>query len=245
MGEKIALITGASGGIGQEVAKEIARLGYRVVLQYYRHREMVEELSMLLSEKGQETFICQADLSKAEEIEKLYEKIENHWGSPDLLVYTAGNAKTHLIQDLKNEEWESLLGVGLTGCVYCARRNAPSMIQKQTGQMIFFSSIWGITGASCESAYSAIKAGVIGFTKALAKELGPSGIKVNCIAPGPTKTAMISQYSDEEMKLIAEETALGYIASPEEIAKTVSFLVSEGGAYYTGQVLSPNGGMVI
>lgn len=245
MGKKTALITGASGGIGQAVAREVSSLGYKVILQYYQNQEKAEQLANEIKKNGREAFCFQANLSSPEEVDQLYDQIEEIGEAPELLIYTAGTAKTHLIQDLSNEEWDALVGVGLSGCVYCARRNAPSMIRAGAGQMIFFSSMWGLTGASCETAYSAVKAGVIGFTKALAKELGPSGIRVNCVAPGATNTDMLSAYSEEDLKLIAEETALGYIASPEEIAKTVTFLIGPGGQYYTGQVLSPNGGMVI
>lgn len=245
MAREVVLITGASGGIGRAVVRELAPLGCRLVLHYHRNRETVERFQEELIAKGAEVFIVQGDLSSSKEVNRVYEEIESQWHTPDILIYTAGIAKTHLIQDLTDESWEEILGIGLTGAIYCARRNVPAMVGNQKGKIILFSSIWGMVGASCETAYSAVKAGIIGFSKALAKELGPSGIRVNCIAPGAVDTAMLSTYTTEEMALIAEDAALGYIASPEEIGKTVAFLVGEGGNYYTGQVFSPNGGMVI
>ena len=167
------------------------------------------------------------------------------FGNIDILINNAGIGCTGLIQDLTLEEWQDVFNVNVNGVFNCTQAILPNMIAKHSGKIINISSIWGIVGASCEVAYSASKAAIIGFTKALAKEVGPSGITVNCIAPGIVMTDMVSQYSVEEFEEIRNQIPLGEIGTTEDIANSVFFLASNEANYITGQVLSPNGGWVM
>ena len=163
----------------------------------------------------------------------------------DILVNNAGIAASGLLQDLSQKEWDRLVAVDLTSVYVCCRLLIPEMVRQGYGRIVNISSIWGMVGASCEVAYSAVKAGVIGFSKALAKELGPSGITVNCVAPGVIDTDMMNGYDKETKRTLAEDTPLGRLGTPRDIAAAVLFLSGDGGSFITGQVLSPNGGFVI
>lgn len=239
---KKALVTGASGGIGQAVAKRLCRDGYRVVLNCFHSTEAAEQLCAQLS-AGQSgcAEVARADISDFEQTEAMFRAV----GDLDLLVNNAGIAQQKLFTDLTEEDWQRMLGVDVTGVFHCCRFALPAMIRRKSGRIINISSMWGQVGASCEVHYSAAKAAVIGLTKALAKEVGPSGITVNCIAPGVIATPMNHALGPETMRELAEETPLCRIGTPEDIAAAVSFLASPDAGFITGQVLGVNGGFVI
>lgn len=241
---KIALITGASGGIGACTARMLAREGYALALHCHQNTRAAEELRRELSAVT-DTIVVQGDLRRSFEVDALFDKTEQDLGPVFLLVNNAGAAGQTLLTDMSDNDWDDILSINLSSVFYCCRRAIPSMVRAHRGKIINISSIWGLCGASCEAAYSAAKAGVIGLTKALAKELGPSGITVNCIAPGVIDTPMNDHLSPEDKAALCEETPLMRIGNPQDIGGAVRYLASSAGDFVTGQVLSPNGGIVI
>ncbi len=229
------LITGASRGIGAAAARAFAENGDRVIINYNKS----QEAAIKLAEEIGGTAI-KADISKAEEVRTMFAKV----GRVDVLVNNAGVAGFSMFDALSDEEWNRIIDTNLSGVFYCTREVLPQMISRKSGAIINVSSIWGITGSACEVAYSAAKAGVIGMTKALAKEVGPSGIRVNCVAPGAIDTDMNSNFDEEAINALCDDTPLGRLGKAEEIAKAIVYLADEKG-FITGQVLSPNGGLVI
>lgn len=243
--EKTALITGASRGIGRACAIALAREGYNIAINYLNSREKAESLAEQLRAEGTRAIAAQADVSDADAVAAMCERIASEIGEITLLVNNAGIAQQALFCDITPQDWQRMFDVTVTGAYNCIRAVLPRMIARKSGRIINMSSVWGITGASCEVHYSAAKAALIGLTKALAKEVGPSGITVNCVAPGVIMTGMCAALTDETREALAEETPLGVLGRPEQIAKTVSFLAGEGGDFITGQVISPNGGFLI
>lgn len=233
---KTALVTGASGGIGAAIARALAGDGYKIILHYNSAAEKAETLA---DEIG--GIPVKADVSDQAQVEKMFEKA----GNVDVLVCCAGIASQELFTDITPEKWRKIFAVNVDGVYNCCRMAIPHMVHEKAGKIITVSSIWGMVGASCETAYSASKAAVIGLTKALAKELGPSGIQVNCVAPGVIDTEMNAMHSAETMEALREETPLGVIGTPEDVANVVRFLVSDKAKFITGQVISPNGGFLI
>ncbi len=233
---KKALVTGGAGGIGQAVCRKLAQDGYFVYVNYSKSREKAEKLAGEIC--GQAVGFDVSDISAVREIAE-------NIGNIDLLVNNAGISEINLFDKVSDERVNEILGINLMGTLNCSRVFLPEMIRKKSGCIINISSMWGQCGASCEVDYSASKAGVIGFTKALAKETAPSGIRVNCVAPGFIMTEMNRNFSDEDLKLILEDIPLGIFGKPEHIADAVSFLASEKAEYITGQILAVNGGMVI
>ena len=233
---KKALVTGGAGGIGQAVCRKLAQDGYFVYVNYSKSREKAEKLAGEIC--GQAVGFDVSDISAVREIAE-------NIGNIDLLVNNAGISEINLFDKVSDERVNEILGINLMGTLNCSRVFLPEMIRKKSGCIINISSMWGQCGASCEVDYSASKAGVIGFTKALAKEIAPSGIRVNCVAPGFIMTEMNRNFSDEDLKLILEDIPLGIFGKPEHIADAVSFLASEKAEYITGQILAVNGGMVI
>lgn len=240
---KKALVTGASGGIGRAVAARLAGDGYRVFLNYYKNEESARSLLERLTRAyGPEAAaLARADISDPAQVEDLFRAA----GKIDLLVNNAGIAQQKLFTDLTDRDWDDMFNVDVKGVFLCCRAALPAMIREKSGCIVNISSMWGQTGASCEVHYSAAKAAVIGLTKALAKEVGPSGIRVNCIAPGVIDTEMNAGFSEETMAQLREETPLCRIGSPEDIAEAAAFLASERAGFITGQVLGVSGGMVI
>ena len=242
---KTAVITGATQGIGWETARQFAAAGYGVAIHYHKKKEQAQALCRALTAQGADASIFCADLSDSLQAGKLIGAAERRFGRIDVLVNNAGIAQQKLFTDLTDEDWLAMLHTNLSSVFYCCRAALPGMIRRKQGKIINISSIWGITGASCEVHYSAAKAGVIGLTKALAKEVGPSGIQVNCIAPGVIDTPMNSRLTPETLASLREETPLERIGTPADIAQSALFLAGAGGDFITGQVLSPNGGFVI
>ncbi len=243
--KKTALVTGASRGIGRAAALALAKEGWRVVLNYFSSEGSAVAAVREILDAGGEAIAVQADVSDPGQVGILFAEAEKRFGPVELLVNNAGISQQKLLTDLSDEDWRHMMGVHLDGCFYCCRAALPAMIRKKAGKIINLSSIWGMVGGSCEVHYSAAKAGIIGLTKALAKEVGPSGIQVNCVAPGVIATEMNGQLSPEDLAALREETPLGRIGAPEDVAAAILFLASPAGDFITGQVLSPNGGFVI
>ena len=238
---KTVLVTGGSRGIGKAIVEKFASNDYQVILNYHK--------SFASAQKIAETFnnvkIFKADVTNRKEVQAMIDYTNHTFGKIDILINNAGIGCNGLLQDLTFEEWQDVFNVNVNGVFHCTQTVLPQMIQEHTGKIINISSIWGMVGSSCEVAYSASKAAIIGFTKALAKEVGPSGITVNAIAPGIVMTDMVSQYTLEEFDDIRSQIPLGNIGSTQDIANAAYFLASEEANYITGQVLSPNGGWVI
>lgn len=237
---KTVLITGASRGIGAETARIFAENGYRVIINYNKSKDAALSLAEEIGARA----IC-ADVSKQSDVCEMFNQIENEFSGVDILVNNAGIAQAKLFSDITEEEWDKMFSVNVKGMFNCTKAALSYMINKKSGKIINISSIWGIAGASCEVHYSASKAAVIGFTKALAKELGPSGITVNAVAPGVIMTDMCASLSEEDIEALKEETPTGKTGTPRDIAETILFLASSGGDFLTGQIISPNGGIVI
>ena len=231
------LITGGSRGIGAACVRKFAAAGDKVYFLYRTSENAAEALSR---ETGATGIKC--DVTDKNAVKNLFLNLNM---SVDILINNAGIAGFSLFQDLSEEEWSLMMETHLGGTFRCTKGVLPSMIAKQRGCIINISSMWGQVGASCEVAYSAAKAGIIGLTKALAKETGPSGIRVNCVAPGVIETEMNSGLTADTLTALAEETPLGRIGTTEEVAETVFWLASDSASFLTGQVIAPNGGLVI
>lgn len=243
---KTVIITGASRGIGSQCAILFAHKGYNVVINYNKSAAAANSLAASLSARGFPVSVARADVRQRSEVKLMVDDTYRKYGSIDVLVNNAGVASDNLITDVTEDEWNKICDVNLKGVFNCSQAVLPYMIKSKSGKIINISSMWGICGASCEVPYSAAKAGVIGFTKALAKEVAPSGINVNCVAPGLTETEMNSDYTAEELSaFVTEKIPLGRMASPSEIASAVYFLSSVDADYITGQVLSIDGGVTI
>ena len=245
MKNKTAIVTGGATGIGAACVRALCRDGYNVALCYNRSDTEAELLVSELSVKGFCVKAFRADVTSSEAADKLYEEISGELGNVYCIVNNAGIAQQKLFTDITDEDWQKMINVNLTGAFNICRSIIPALVREKQGRIINISSMWGQVGASCEVHYSAAKAGLIGMTKALAQELAPSGITVNCVAPGAIETAMMSAFSEEDKKALCEEIPLGRLGRPEEIAEAVSFLASDKAAYITGQVIAVNGGMVI
>lgn len=239
---KLALVTGASRGIGAAIAETLAREGLDVAVHCRANRAGAEETVRRCRELGvqAQAFFC--DVSDSAQVERLRNGIHSTMGDPLVLVNNAGVDAFGLLTDTTDEEWRRVMGTDLDGVFYCCRAFIPAMVHEKWGRIVNISSMWGIAGASCEAVYSAAKAGVIGLTKALARELGPSGITVNAVAPGVIRTDMNARHSAETMAQLREETPLCRLGKPEDVAAAAAFLASEQAGFITGQVLGTDGG---
>ncbi len=241
---RTVLITGAAGGIGAAAAEAFAAQEDRVLLNYRRSEQAARSLEERLLQKGQEAYCLQADVSDPQQVRRMFDIIEANWGGVDVLVNNAGIAQIKLFTDLTDEDWNRMIGVHLNGTFYCCRAALPYMIRQHEGRIINISSMWGQIGGSCEVHYSAAKAGVIGLTKALAKEEGLSGITVNCVAPGVIRTNMTAELTEEDIAVLRAETPTGSIGTPEDVARAILFLAGQDASFITGQILAVNGGFV-
>lgn len=242
---KTAIVTGGATGIGAAVVTELCKLGYSTAIVYYRSEENALALSSGLISAGFDAFPVKADVRDPDAVNAAVQKIFRLNGRIDVLVNNAGLAQRKLTQDVTDEEWRDLVDVNLSGPFYFSRAVLPHMIRVRAGRIVNIASMWGQVGAAMETAYSAAKAGLIGLTKALAKEAAPSGISVNCIAPGAIDTAMMQGFSAEDVEALCEEIPSGRLGTPGEVAKAVAFLAAEENAYITGQVIGVNGGLVV
>ncbi len=238
---KTILVTGGARGIGKAIVEKFAKNGYNVLLNYAHS----EEAAYMLSKAYPNIKTYKADISNKKEVTQMIEYAKNEFKHIDILVNNAGISTTGLIQDLSEEELNRLFAINVKGTIFCSQAVLPDMLSKHEGKIINISSVWGMVGASNEVAYSASKAAIIGFTKALAKEVGPSNIHVNAVAPGIIMTDMVSDYTVEEFDAIRSNIPLDRIGSTEDIANAVYYLASDDANYITGQVLSPNGGWII
>ena len=240
---KTVVVTGGSRGIGASIVKELARSGYQVILNYHNSEEQAKQLQEELKKEDIAIEIVKADVSKREDVKALMHVAMEKYGTIDVLINNAGIDQVKPFAEITDGDWNTMLQTNLTSAFYCTQEALPSMLQKQVGCIINISSVWGITGGSCEVAYSVSKAGMDGMTKALAKELGPSHIRVNSIAPGMIMTDMNAGYTVQELEEIKKAIPLERIGKPEDIAKCIKWLVEDN--YTTGQIISPNGGWVI
>ena len=236
---KVVVVTGGSRGIGAQIVKTLANENYKVILNYNNSKEQAEKIQQELLEQGKEIEIIKADVSKREETEKLIQFAINKFNKIDVLINNAGISQEGLFTDVTEEEWQKIINT----VFYCNQQALKYMIQEQQGCIINISSIWGEAGASCEVAYSTTKAAINGMTKALAKEVGPSNIRVNAIAPGIIDTDMNRNLTNEELEQIKEQIPLNKIGKALDIAKCVKWLIED--EYTTGQIISINGGWYI
>ena len=238
--EKIAIVTGGTRGIGKAIVYELCKKNIKVILNYKKSDNLAIKIK---EELGDKIEIFKADVSKREEVRNLINFTLNKFGTIDILVNNAGISQEKMFTDLTDDDWDNMIKTNLTSVFYTIQETLPTMIHNKNGCIINISSIYGLTGGSCEVHYSAAKAGIDGLTKALAKELGPSNIRVNSIAPGAIDTDMNINVTEEEWKIIENETPLMKRGKPEDIAKCAGWLVEDN--FTTGQVISPNGGLVI
>ena len=235
------LVTGGSRGIGAEIKKSFSRHGASVAFTYLSSED---EALVLAKETG--AFAIRADVANEEDTKRAVgEATALLGGAIDILVLNAGISISGLMTDLSLEEWNRLFSVNVTGAFLYSRATVPDMVRQHYGRIVTVSSIWGMVGASCEVAYSSTKAALLGFTKALAKELGPSGITVNAVAPGVILTSMMDCYSEEDRQALADETPMCRLGTPKDVASAVLYLASDDASFVTGQVLSPGGGIAI
>ena len=244
---KTVLITGGAGGIGAALCTGFAREGCAVAVHYHTQKEKAEQLAACLAETyGVKTAAVQADVSRSEDVKRLFDEADSALGSLDILVNNAGTAQQKLFTDITDADWDAMVGTNLSGVFYCCREALRRhMLPNHSGVILNISSMWGQVGASCEVHYSAVKAGVIGLTKALAKEVGLSGVRVNAIAPGVVMTEMMASFDSETLAALREETPLNALGTPGEIADAAVFLCSDRAKFITGQILGVNGGFII
>lgn len=242
---KVAFITGATRGIGRSIALELANEGYNIALNYRTENEALETLKKEISELGVECYPVQGDVSKAEDSERMTKEIIEHFEQIDVLVNNAGITKDKLIQRMKEEEFTDVINVNLVGTFNITKNVIKYMTKKRYGKIINISSVVGISGNAGQSNYAASKAGIIGFTKSIAKELASRNITANAVAPGFIKTDMTNVLKDEIKEAIEETIPLKRLGTAEDVAKVVNFLASEDSNYITGQVINVDGGMLM
>lgn len=242
---KIAVVTGGAKGIGKAISKKLAINGFKVIVNYNSSKEKAKLLYEEMLNLGYEIDLMKADLSKCDEAKKLIDNVIQKYNSIDVLVNNAGISIDGLFTDVSDEDWDNVINTNLRSAFICSREAVKTMVWNKSGKIINISSMWGITGASCEVVYSISKAGIIGLTKSLAKEVGPSNIQVNAVAPGVIMTDMMKGYTKDDIADLKERTPLMKIGTTEDIANAVAFLVSKKADFITGEILNVNGGFMI
>ena len=237
---KTILITGGARGIGKAIVYELAKSNYNIILNYNSSQKEAEQIEEELTKQGCKVDIYKADITKKEEVQKMIEYTIEKYKKVDVLINNAGISQIKTFAELTEEDWDKMIDTNLKSIFYTSKAVLSTMLHEQNGLILNISSIWGVIGASCEVHYSTAKAGMNGFTKALAKELGPSNIRVNAIAPGIIDTNMNANLSKEEVEQIKESIPLERIGKPEQIAKAVKWLIED--EYTTGQIISIDGG---
>lgn len=239
---RTVIVTGSSRGIGAEIARTFAKNGDNVVINCKSSKDKVQILFDEIESYGAKALLVCGDVSETEDVKRLFDETVKAFGTVDILINNAGIARSGLFQDTSDDDWEQIINTNLGGAFKCSREAVRYMLKNHSGRIINISSIWGQVGGSCEVSYSASKAGVIGLTKALAKELAPSGITVNCIAPGVINTDMLSCYTKDDLCALCDETPVGRLGTPQDIASTALFLASKSAEFITGQIIGVNGG---
>lgn len=238
--EKVVIVTGGSRGIGKEIVEELSKDGYKVILNYNKSEKNALKIQENLKKENINIDIFKADVSKREEVKKLIEFTINKYEKIDVLINNAGIDQVKLFTDITDDDWKNMMNTNLTSVFYTTQETVRHMINKKQGCIINISSIWGVIGASCESHYAISKAGIDAMTKSLAKELGPSNIRINSIAPGIIDTDMNKHLTEDEIKAIEDEIPLGRIGKTKDIARCIKWLIQD--EYTTGQIISINGG---
>jgi 3-oxoacyl-[acyl-carrier protein] reductase len=242
--EMTVLITGAGRGIGAAIARRFASERMNIVIHYLESHETANETARICMKSGANVMTVSADVTSRDQLQRMKEKLESKGMVPDIVVNNAGISHYGLLSDVTDEDWDRLIAVNLKGMFLCSQLFMPEMIRRRYGRIINVSSVWGLSGASCEVLYSTTKGGVNAFTKALAKELAPSGVTVNAVAPGAVDTDMLNHLQQDERAALAQDIPIGRLAQPDEIASLVYFLALPESSYITGQIISPNGGWV-
>ena len=242
---KTAFVTGGSRGIGRAVVRRLAAEGWSVGIDYLQARDQALALERELRERGTDCLAVQGDVADRAAIAAAIRRVEEALGPVSLLVNNAGIAGQRQFQDLTEADWRRFFAVNLDGAFHAIQAVLPHMLHEKAGSIVNVSSIWGLRGASCEVAYSASKAALIGLTRSLAMELAPSGIRVNCVAPGVIRTDMVEVLGEETLAALAEETPAGRLGTAEEVAAAVAFLAGDGASFITGQVLTADGGFIL
>jgi len=243
---KTVLITGASGGIGRAIVKKFVQNGYTVIAQYNKNKTELKKLIEELEREnlGGAVYPVTADFTDLNSIDKMFEDIFSKYKKIDAVVNNAGVGLYKLITETTEQDWDKVFNVNIKSIYYLVNKVLPSMIDNKSGKIVNVSSMWGIAGASMEVAYSASKSALIGYTKALAKELAPSGINVNCVCPGVIDTEMNARFSKEEVDVLIEETPLNRLGTPNDVAELIYFLCSDSSSFITGQTISCDGGFI-
>lgn len=242
---KYALITGGSRGIGAAAARLFARRGWGVAVAFHQSGDRAQALVRELQALGVPAMAVRADVADPRQVGELVDNVLEKFCQLDILVCATGISHVGLISQIDEDQWRRLFAVNVDGVHHCCRAVLPHMLSRKSGSIVTVSSMWGQVGASCEAAYSATKGAVIAYTKALAKELGPSNIRVNCVSPGVIDTEMNAHLTPADLAALADETPLGRIGTAQEAAAAIAFLASDEASFLTGQVVSPNGGLVV
>ncbi len=242
---KVAFVTGGSRGIGRAVVRRLAEEGYAVGIDYLQAWDQAQALEQELAAQGRAALAVQADVADRQAVTAAIRRVEDAFGPVTVLVNNAGIARQNQFQDIPEDFWRRIFAVNVDGAYHTIQAVLPHMLHEKAGSIVNISSIWGQRGASCEVAYSATKAAVIGLTRSLAMELAPSGIRVNCVAPGVINTDMVQVLGEETLADLAQGTPMGRLGTPEDIARAVAFLAGDSASFITGQVLTADGGFIL